>query len=62
MKEEEAEEEEDQVQPISRQATKVPVKTDIDGETPKPNLASNLRCRSNGCGRSRQNLSEVLFS
>lgn len=62
MKEEGEGEEEEEAQPISRQVTKVAVKTDIDGETPKPNLASNQRCRSNGCGRSRQNLSEVLLS
>lgn len=50
------EEEEEEVQPI----TKAPVKTEMNGETPKLNLASTLRCsRSNGCGRSRQNLSEV---
>ncbi|CAH2036807.1 unnamed protein product [Thlaspi arvense] len=53
-------EEEEEVQPISRELTKVPVKTEINGETPKPNLASTLRCsRSSGCGRSRQNLSEA---
>ncbi|CAH8252858.1 unnamed protein product [Arabidopsis lyrata] len=50
------EEEEEEVQPI----TKAPVKTEMNGETPKLNLASTLRCsRSNGCGRSRQNLSEA---
>lgn len=44
-------EEEEEVQPISRELIKVAVKT---GQTPKPN-----QCRSSGCGRSRQNLSEV---
>lgn len=60
------EEEEDVVvEPISREVTEVPVKTESNGgETPpKPNLASTLRCnnRPSGCGRSRQNLSEVRF-
>lgn len=54
------EEEEEEVQPITKELTKAPVKTEMNGETPKLNLASTLRCsRSNGCGRSRQNLSEV---
>lgn len=58
------EEEEDVVvEPISREVTEVPVKTESNGgETPpKPNLASTLRCnnRPSGCGRSRQNLSEA---
>lgn len=55
------EEEEEEVEPITKELTKAPVKSEINGETPKPILASTLiRCsRSNGCGRSRQNLSEV---
>lgn len=55
--------EEEEVEPISRGLVEVAVKTEINGETPKPNLASTtIRCsRSNGCGRSRQNLSEVLL-
>ncbi|KAF8104188.1 hypothetical protein N665_0176s0004 [Sinapis alba] len=55
------EEEEEEVEPISREVTEVPVKTEVNGETtPKPNLASTLRCnRPSGCGRSRQNLSEA---
>ena len=55
------EEEEEEVQPITKELTKAPVKSEINGEAPKPILASTLiRCsRSNGCGRSRQNLSEV---
>ncbi|ESQ34853.1 hypothetical protein EUTSA_v10009681mg, partial [Eutrema salsugineum] len=51
--------EEDEVQPITREVTKVPVKTEVTDEIPKPNIASTLRCRSSGCGRSRQNLSEA---
>jgi hypothetical protein len=55
------EEEEEEVEPITKELTKAPVKSEINGETPKPILASTLiRCsRSNGCGRSRQNLSEA---
>ncbi|CAN7042054.1 unnamed protein product, partial [Brassica oleracea var. botrytis] len=50
----------EEVEPISREVTEVPVKTETNGETPKPNLASTLRCnRPSGCGRSRQNLSEA---
>uniref|UniRef100_A0A0D3CBJ0 BZIP domain-containing protein n=2 Tax=Brassica oleracea var. oleracea TaxID=109376 RepID=A0A0D3CBJ0_BRAOL len=51
---------EEGAEPISREVTEVPVKTETNGETPKPNLASTLRCnRPSGCGRSRQNLSEA---
>ncbi|KAJ0257391.1 Basic-leucine zipper [Hirschfeldia incana] len=56
------EEEEDVVEPISREVTEVAVKTEMNGETTsKPNLGSTLRCnnRPSGCGRSRQNLSEA---
>ncbi|KAL0694908.1 hypothetical protein Bca4012_062088 [Brassica carinata] len=56
-------EEEEEVEPICREVTEVPVKkTEMNGETtPKPNLASTLRCnnRPSGCSRSRQNLSEA---
>ncbi|KAL0799801.1 hypothetical protein Bca101_054976 [Brassica carinata] len=54
------EEENEEVQPITTELTIVPVKTETNGETPKPNLAPTLRCnRPSGCGRSRQNLSEA---
>ncbi|XP_010477168.1 PREDICTED: uncharacterized protein LOC104756295 [Camelina sativa] len=57
---EEEDEEEEEVQPITKELTKAPVKSEMNGETPKPNLVSTIRCsRSNGCGRSRQNLSEA---
>ncbi|KFK44082.1 hypothetical protein AALP_AA1G213700 [Arabis alpina] len=57
---EEEEEEEEEVKLITREvATKVQVKNEIDDEKPKSYLASTLKCRSSGCGRSRQNLSEA---
>ncbi|KAF8114370.1 hypothetical protein N665_0039s0129 [Sinapis alba] len=59
VKGEEEEEEDGEVQPIATELTIVPVKTETNGDTPKPNLAPTLRCRSSGCGRARQNLSEA---
>ncbi|KAH0868801.1 hypothetical protein HID58_075823, partial [Brassica napus] len=43
-----------------RRGRRILVKTETNGETPKPNLAPTLRGRSSGCGRSRQNLSEEM--
>ncbi|XP_010527689.1 PREDICTED: uncharacterized protein LOC104804992 isoform X2 [Tarenaya hassleriana] len=51
--------EEQEAQAIGRDLTIVPVKTEVDEETPKQLLASTLKCRSSGGGRWRQNLSEA---
>ncbi|CAN8292413.1 unnamed protein product [Cochlearia groenlandica] len=53
--------EEEEVILITKEVTKVAVKTEVEDETtPKPNLVSTMKCRSSsGCGRSRQNLSEA---
>lgn len=52
----------EEFQTITKELNKAPVKSEMNGVTYKPNLASTIRCsRSNGCGRSRQNLSEVCF-
>ncbi|XP_010527692.1 PREDICTED: uncharacterized protein LOC104804992 isoform X3 [Tarenaya hassleriana] len=57
--EERAVKEEQEAQAIGRDLTIVPVKTEVDEETPKQLLASTLKCRSSGGGRWRQNLSEA---